>query len=478
MRTIFLLLSTLTCFAADLPRTLDTLVNSSPLAMRSNIGIHVTDLKTAKTLYARNEDRFFLPASNMKLFTTALALLKLGPDYRFETYLLMDEANRDLVLVGTGDPSLSGRAYPYNPIAPAGPPLGAIEDLADQAIANGLSRVQGDIIGDDRLYPWVPYPPNWTQDDVLHESGAPVSALTVNDNVIAITIAPSAHAGDLAMLNVSPPLEYFSVDNRIITAAGKGEPQVHVARLPGTRQILLWGRIFAAGATARELVAVDDPALYAACALYDALTRRGIVIAGRPIARHREAEEVYQPLPGKTLAMRISPPLVELLRVTDKVSQNLHAELMLREVGRHVGTGATRENGLAVLNTFIQEIGGAPADSRLDDGSGLSRNAEVTPRLLTHLLSYMFHSRVRDEWIAMLPVGGEDGTLARRMCCTAAARAIHAKTGTLARAVALSGYAQSKTRGWLAFSILVNDFAAPAAEIQTWIDKIALALVE
>ncbi len=474
---MLLVLASLTCLAADLAHSIDTLVDSSPLSMRSNIGIHVTDLKTGKVLYARNENRFFLPASNMKLFTTAMALQKLGPEYRFETRLLQ-EAGGDVVLVGSGDPSLSGRSYPYNSPEPAGPPLRAIEDLADQAVASGLKRVTGDVVGDDRLYPWSPYPPNWSQDDVLRESGAPVSALTVSDNVIALTIAPGDKAGDLAALSLAPPLEYFEIDNRIATVTGKGEAQIHLSRSPGSRQLLLWGTIPAAVVSVREQIAVDDPALYAACALYDALTRRGVVVLGHPVARHRAAEDAYQAASGVTLAARISPPLTELLQVTAKVSQNLHAELLLREVGREGGHSATRENGLAAMNAFLVEAGGSPADSRLDDGSGLSRNAEVTPKLVTQLLSYMFHSPLREDWIPMLPVGGEDGTLSRRLCCSADARAIHAKTGTLARAIALSGYADSKTRGWLAFSILVNDFAAPAAEVQAWIDKIALTLVQ
>jgi D-alanyl-D-alanine carboxypeptidase/D-alanyl-D-alanine-endopeptidase (penicillin-binding protein 4) len=186
-----------------------------------------------------------------------------------------------------------------------------------------------------------------------------------------------------------------------------------------------------------------------------------------------------EPESGVVLATRTSPPLVQLLQVTDKTSQNLHAELMLREAGRQAGHAATRENGIAALNSFLVEIGASPAvESRLDDGSGLSRNAQVTPKLMTRLLAYMYASPMHDDWISLLPVGGQDGTLSRRLCCATEAKSIRAKTGTLDRAIALSGYAQSKSRGWLAFSILVNDFAAPQAEVQAWIDRIAQTLVE
>ena len=502
--------------AADLAHAIDALVDSSPIAANANIGIHVVDLKTGKPLYARNETRLFLPASNMKLFTTALALLKLGPAYRFETRLIQ-EPSGDLVLVGSGDPSMSGRPYPYSPAGAPAPPLHAIEELADEAIANGLTSVHGDIVGDDRLYPWSPYPPSWTQSDPLGESGAPVSALSVADNFITVNFAPGAKPGDLATLSLSPPLEYFAIDNRILTVAGAGEAHIGVTRAPGTRQLLFDGTIPAGAAKVYANVTMDDPALYAACALYDALARRGVMLAGRPVARHRAAGDAYTPpeaRPGQArparpaqpagtsvapaepalsqegsvvgagsseatiLATRFSPPAAELIQTTNKVSENLHAELLLREAGRIERGAGTREAGLAALNAFLIQIGAASTDSRIDDGSGLSRNTLVTPQLVTRLLGFMYGSSLHEAWIAMLPVGGEDGTLARRLRGAAYARAIHAKTGTLNRAIALSGYAESKTRGWLAFSILVNDFAAPQSEIQAWVDKIALALLQ
>jgi D-alanyl-D-alanine carboxypeptidase/D-alanyl-D-alanine-endopeptidase (penicillin-binding protein 4) len=452
--------------AADLPHRLDSIIDTSPLAQHANIGIHIVDLKSGKPVYGRNENRLFLPASNMKLLTSALALEKLGPDYRFTTNLIR-EASGDLVLVGSGDPSMNGRAYPYQRDATPGPGLAAIEDLADQAIAAGLREVRGDIVGDDRLYVWSPYPPSWTQDDAVHESGAPISALSVADNLVTITISPGSSAGERAKLTLQPALEFFSIDNRASTVAGAGFPQIRVNRLPGTRQILLSGTIPARIGAVREQVGVDDPALFAAFALQEALTRRGVLVRGHPVARHRSATTPYHEPVGEVVAVRTSPPLSHILQVLDKVSENLHAELMLRAAG-----------GLDALGSFVGTLGATPDDSRIDDGSGLSRNDQVTPKLLTRLLAHMYKSKHREAWIAMLPVGGDDGTLSKRLCCTEDARLIHAKTGTLARSIALSGYANGKTQGWLAFSILVNNFAAPASEIQAWIDKMALALTE
>jgi D-alanyl-D-alanine carboxypeptidase/D-alanyl-D-alanine-endopeptidase (penicillin-binding protein 4) len=478
LRSVLLSLSVLSCSAADLEHRIDALADAAggPLG-RASLGIHVVELAGGKTVYRRNQDRLFLPASNMKLFTSALALLRLGPDYRFVTRLLL-EPSGDLVLSGSGDPSLSGRVFPYQKDSRMGPRLQAIEDLAGQAMAAGLRRIDGDIAGDDRLYPWAPYAPSWTQDDELHEFGAPVSALSVSDNTIALSIRPGARSGDPVELSLEPALEYYAIDNRVVTVARGAEANLRVSRLPGSRQILLWGSVPAGSALVHEEVAIDDPALYAACALYDALTRRGVVVTGRPVARHRAVTGDYTPSEGTLLASRTSPPLEQLLQMLDKVSQNLHAELMLREVGRVTRHAGTREAGLEELEAFLVEIGAAAAESRLEDGSGLSRNSLVTPRLITRLLAYLPTTPYRDAWIAVLPVGGADGTLQHRLCCLGETRGIRAKTGSLSRALALSGYADSKTYGRLAFSILVNDFSAPSSEVTAWIDKIATTLLE
>jgi D-alanyl-D-alanine carboxypeptidase/D-alanyl-D-alanine-endopeptidase (penicillin-binding protein 4) len=161
-----------------------------------------------------------------------------------------------------------------------------------------------------------------------------------------------------------------------------------------------------------------------------------------------------------------------------KVSQNLHSELMLREVGFVVHGSGTHEAALREMAVFLTETRTLPSEWRSEDGSGLARNDEVTPRALTRLLRYMSLSAQRETWISFFPIGGEDGTLSNRLCCVSDGSRIRAKTGTLARAVALSGYAESRANGRLAFSILVNNFAAPAGETRAWVDKIAMSLVE
>jgi D-alanyl-D-alanine carboxypeptidase/D-alanyl-D-alanine-endopeptidase (penicillin-binding protein 4) len=465
------------CSGADLEHQIDALVDSNGAPGRGSIGIHVVDAATGKTIYRRNEDKLLLPASSMKLFTAALALLRLGPEYRFTTRVTLENSG-SLVLSGSGDPSISGRVFPYQKGAAPGPRLQAIEDLADQTVAAGIHRVDGDIVGDDGLYPWAPYAPSWTQDDALREFGAPVSALTVSDNVVALSIRPGSRPGELAEVSVEPALEYYAIDNRLVTVAHAAEANVRMSRPAGSRELQLWGSIPVGHAAIEEETAIDDPALYAAEALYDALVRRGVAITGRARAKHRSATSDYQRPEGTLVASRVSPPLDQLLQTMEKVSQNLYAELILREVGLQTHHAGTREAGLDELASLLAEIGAPRDEARIEDGSGLSRNTLVAPRLMTRLLVYLQASRYRDTWISLLPVGGEDGTLQHRLCCVTEAGGIRAKTGSLSRALALSGYADSKSRGRLAFAILVNNFSAPASEVRSWIDKIASTLLE
>jgi D-alanyl-D-alanine carboxypeptidase/D-alanyl-D-alanine-endopeptidase (penicillin-binding protein 4) len=453
---------------ADLEQRIAAKITKAP----GIVGVHVVDLSNGKVIYSRNADQLFLPASNMKLFTAALALTRLGPDARFETRLVREPGGA-LVLQGGGDPSLSGRVYPFSATAPTLPTLRVIDELAAQAVASGLTHVDGDIVGDDQRYPWSPYPESWTADDAAHDYGAPVSALTLNDNFVTIAIRPGTHAGDLARIELDPAFEYFAIDNRIATGS---KDEVTVTRVPDARQLLLNGSIAMRTPVSRQLVAVDDPAKFAATAMYDALLRRGVAIHGRPVARHRIGTAGAE-VDGLVLAAVQSPRLSEILQAMLKVSQNLHAEMLLREVGLARRRDGTVEAGLSEMQIMLNEFRVSPSDFRSEDGSGLARNDVVSPRAFTALLAAMDKSELRDLWRSLLPVSGE-GTLNNRLCCVSETVVIRAKTGSLNRAIALSGYADSPVNGHLVFSILVNNFAAPAPEVRAWVDSVATMLIQ
>jgi serine-type D-Ala-D-Ala carboxypeptidase/endopeptidase (penicillin-binding protein 4) len=491
-RSLFLAMALSIASGADLKIKIDELLSKTPAMSNAFAGIQVVSLANGRVLYEYNQDRLFTPASNTKLFTTALALAKLGPQYRFKTQVGSEtriDANGtlvgDLIFVGGGDPTLSGREYPYqyHPGSPAGADYSfrAVEELADQLVAQGLKRVDGDVVGDDRRYVWEPRVDGWSNGDALWEYGAPVSALILNDNSFAVTIRPSAHAGELARIALSPNFEYFSIDNRVRTETGVVR-KIGMDRGTNGRQLHIAGVIPAGDGGMTELLAVDDPAVYAAEVLRDALLRRGIAIHGQAIARHRfsddAADSAQPPALRFVLAEKMSPPLSEILRVVDKVSQNLHAEVMLREVGLVTGKSGSREGGLAEMQEFLNTVGIAKDAYRFADGSGLSRSTLVSPAAITKLLAYMYKSGNRDVWMSLLPVAGVDGTLATRFQNHPEAQAIHAKTGSLSHVRAMSGYAETSRYGPVTFSFLVNNFDAPNAEISHFLDQIGVALLE
>jgi D-alanyl-D-alanine carboxypeptidase/D-alanyl-D-alanine-endopeptidase (penicillin-binding protein 4) len=485
--------------AASLPEKIDRAIEISPAARVAFWGIQVVDLDSGRTLYQRNPTSFFVPASNTKLFTAALALTRLGPDYTFVTRVVADAAPDstgliagDLCLAGGGDPNLSARAIPYRKGPAAGNPLAAIEELADQVAARGVKRIAGSIVGDDTWYVWQPYATGWGIEDPKSDDGPPVSALTINDNTITLSVHPAEHPGEIAWLTLNPPLEFYRIGNRVRTGPTGSERHVWFERLPDSLEAQLWGAL-PLGDRGQDLpLGIEDPARYAAMALRRALEDRGIVVEGDAVARHRFPNELPglhtappEPSgppsgqPGFELARRVSAPLIEDLRITAKVSQNLHAELALRAVGKARRNVGSFEAGLDELKTFLAEAGIDPESYSFHDGSGLARLNVVTPAAVVKLLRFMYASAARGSWISLLPVAGEDGTLANRFGNAApAAGKMHAKTGSLSHVSALSGYVERPGGHWLGFSILVNNYNTRSADVRGVMDQICNFMVE
>jgi len=473
--------------AQPLADRIGTALKNTATPRRGFWGVHVINLKTGESVYGSQHDRVFTPASTTKLFTTALALERLGPEHRFVTRVLAvrppDSSGRidgDLFFVGGGDPTLSGRNYPYKYAAEAGPPLRAVEELADALVARGLKRVEGDVAGDDTAYLWEPFARGQAQEDAIWEYGAPVSALSVNDNRIVMTISAGRQAGQPARISFDPAIEYFIVENRVRTAAS-GSARVFVSRLPGSRNLRVWGVMPLRAAPETRSLAVADPAEFAAAALRDALVRRGVTVGGKAVARHRFADEKQGGSAGSQgieLARRVSPPLIEILRVINKESVNLHAELVMREVGRIRRGDGSLQGGLNELADFLREAQIPAGEANLADASGLSTLNAVSPRAFTSLLAHMHRSPNGQLFRGTLAVGGEDGTLARRLTRSQNGRRIQAKTGAITRVSAMAGYAESPAGETLAFAILVNNYTVPAAQVRAAIDRICMLLVD
>src|ERR1700676_3105422 len=340
-------------------------VVSAPDLARGFWGIEVFSLSTGKTLYSQTADKLFTPASNTKLFTTAATLALIGAEYKFRTTVettgTLDRYGRlngDLVLVGRGDPNLSGRELPYDLRTQRNDdPIQALESLADALVQKGVKFIDGDIVAGDSYFAFERYGEGWSQDDLAWADGAPVSALTINDNVVFVNTLPADRPGEKAFVSVKPFADYYHLDNRIITTpAGTGR-KFFVNREPGSTVLTLWGNMPLDDAGANEALAIEDPAEFAAGLFRQLLEKRGIVVYGHHRTRHTElatlstfsvtatapsrggSDNDSQSRPLKldqpiTLASYESKPLLQDVRVVNKVSQNSSAEILLRLLGR------------------------------------------------------------------------------------------------------------------------------------------------
>ncbi len=470
------------------------MLRAHPLVQRGHVGFSFVDVETGKVLAQHDSSRLFTPASNTKLYTTAMALVRLGPNYRFRTELRTRKswvpgqtALQELELVGGGDPNLSNRTLPYsvNEESSASPRIPALEALAEELVQSGIREVDGNVTGVATRYSGDLYPNGWTIDDSLYGYGAPVTALAVDDNTITITLHPTS-VGEVAALEAHPAAAHMIVLDKVVTRAPK-ETTIHMTRRPGTSEIVLWGAIGRSSPDWRAEVALDNPALFAADALIGILRNRGVVIRGEARSEYRDLTELAPATPlnrtsaaETVLAVYDSAPLFQVLQVVNKVSQNLHAEMLLREVA-HVTSGVgTLQAGVNERQAFLDSIGITPNGTgfALADGSGLARQDLTTPDSTVALLRYMWQRPDRDLWLATLPVGGVDGTLQHRFQNIAGAERIHAKTGSLSHVNALSGYLETRHHRWLVFSIMVNGTSEHNSDVHDFIDQLCAAFLD
>lgn len=449
-------------------------------------GVLVTDAATGEVLYSRNPDAFFMPASNAKLFTTALALATLGPDYRVRTTVASSgtlDANGvligDLVLTGRGDANLSNRKFPFDKKEERdGPPERVLAEFAGDVSARGVKEVAGDVIADDSMFQHEKFPSGWLVDDILWSYGAAVSAIAVNDNTFSMELRPAPNAGEPARYEAGHAADFYTVENLVRTGATGSEEKLAVARDPGSRVIHLSGTMPLDAKTRRLTIAIEDPAEYAASLLVRLLKDRGVKIDGQPRARHAGGPLVDATAPQTVLAEHTSVPLSDEIRLTNKNSENLHAELLLL-LAAHEKTGANDyEDALKVESNFLKTAGIADGDVVLSDGSGLSRKDLVTPRATVQLLRYAATQPWGELYRSTLPVAGEDGTLSDRMKNTPADARVFAKTGTIGHGNTLSGYATTLRGERLLFSILGNNNNLHAQDANKVIDAICVAMIE
>jgi D-alanyl-D-alanine carboxypeptidase/D-alanyl-D-alanine-endopeptidase (penicillin-binding protein 4) len=463
----------------------DELLSGAAVA-KGEWGLLIVDAETGKTLYEQNAEKYFVPASNMKLFTTALALEKLGPEYRFHTTLESTgaitsegELTADLILVGRGDPNLSNRKFPYNLKEEFdGAPEKSLAELADKLVAKGVKKISGDIVGDDSYFLREKYPNGWEIDDMVWEYGAAISALVVNDNTATVTLTPGQTAGGAVQASVAPRTPDFVVDNRVVTGAAGVKPDLTLTREPGSRLVVVIGTLPEKSAARKLVLAIEEPALHAATLLKSLLEERGVRIDGGIRARH-EAVEGAGGVKPTVLAEHVSIPLGDAVKLVNKISQNLHTETLLRTAMRQRGTTWNSPDDLMkFVADFYAKVGIAQEDVIQTDGSGLSRHDMVTPHAVVTLLQYAETQPWFESYFASLPVAGVDGSLEERMKNTPAAGRVHAKTGSVEHVRATSGFADTPGGRRLVFSFLSNNQAGKNHETTDAINGLCVAMIE
>jgi serine-type D-Ala-D-Ala carboxypeptidase/endopeptidase (penicillin-binding protein 4) len=451
-------------------------------------------------VFERDSDKSFMPASNMKLYTSAAALDAFGPDFKIKTSVYATRPagktgvlKGDLILYGRGDPNLSPRFDTddpdrYNKLKPADT-ITAVERMADQIKAAGIKTVTGNLIGDDSFFAGDLLGPGWEWEDAQFYYGAEVSALTVNDNSVTITVTPATRAGKPPSIKIQPQTAYVKIVNNAETVAD-GQTRIGVHRPLDSNTVEFFGSVPRGASEFKVDIAIHDPARFAAELLKEALARRSVRVRGG-VERYDAVARGANPFDESKLfevAGVESQPLAEMLKVINKQSQNLHAELMLRQLGtRHAEAlslddygrpKSTTVLGAEIRRRFLQSAGIDVAPLSLRDGSGLARQDLVTPRSTARLLEFMLGRPYAKTWLESLTIAGVDGTLERRMRDSSAANNLRGKTGTLTYVNTLSGYVTTKRGQRLILSLMGNNYTGPGRDTTGVMDQICIMLAE
>ena len=429
----------------------------------SHLAVKIVSLDTGRTLYEENANKWLQPASNMKLYTVAAALDRLTPDYRFITSVYAttrpDAAGTmrgDLIVYGRGDPTFATRFTGGTDY------YTAIDELASRIVAGGVRRVEGDLVGDESHFSGGTLAPGWEWDDLQWYYGAEISALTINDNAVDLSVRPGLRVGDACTVTINPATTLVTIVDRTVTAPRGTPRELRVHRPLGQNVIEVSGKMPVDGSAYSASVAISRPALMFVTMLRASLEKRGVIFTGQTRTVDALAR-VSAPLPTGTLievANRQSPPLSVIAAQTLKPSQNLYTELLLRALGKATSIDlqqTSEEAGIAAIKSFLSRAGINPDKIIMVDGSGLSRGNLVTAETTLQLLTFMSRHRDANVFRDAQPVAGVDGTLRNRMKNTPAAGNARAKTGTLNTATSLSGYVTSAAGERLAFSLMINN---------------------
>ena len=486
-RTVLLALVAATAVAPVSAQTLAKRIDKrldAPGLDRHIWGVAVTDLN-GRLLYGRNADRMMVPASNTKLIVSAVASALLGPEFRVKTTLYGTGAvngavlEGDLVLYGRGDPTLSNRCYHVDTTV-AGvcdrDPVARLRDLARQLRARGVRTVAGDLVGDGSYFSDPTIHPGWESYDLNWWYAAPVSGLGFNDNSVAFRIMARDSAGGPPSISMTPDVGVASIDNRADVGASGSRSSFDILRAADGMTYVATGSVPAGSAARTEEAAVLDPDRFTALALRGELLALGITVRG--VVRSTTDSLAYRHARiGTPLAEVESRPLGDWIFPILNTSQNWFAEMTLKQLGRQFGTDGSWSEGLRVERRFlIDSIGVDSTQFALEDGSGLASNNLMSPLAFTRVLAFMRQHPCYPMFIAGMPQSGNTGSLRRRFTATPLEGRVRAKTGSISRVNALSGYVERADGTVLVFSVQANHHTLGSARMIPAIDSVVVEL--
>ncbi len=446
-----------------LQNQIDAVLQDSALA-QTRVGLKIVSLESGDAWYERNSHLLFHPASNMKLLTTAAALARLGPDFRFKTTLHADTAAvRDSLIAG--NLYIKGRANPDLS-------LDDLAWLAKRLQEKGITRINGDLVCDDSYLDDLHWGKGWMWDDASAWYWAPINALTVNDNCVTVKVTAGEQAGDSLRVRLDPPTDYVAIQNAGLTVDSLDSARIRAFKVKRKWKfpenvVAVKGGLPVGADEHTFVIDVVNAALFTGDLFAGALQQAGIRLDGQVV-------QDTLPDTSAVLVTHFSEPLTDVVINTNKISDNLSAELLLKTLAAEIRQPpGTADGGLSIIKQVLQEAGADTTKMYLADGSGVSRYNVLAPEHLIRLLVAMHRNfRVQAEYKASLPIAAVDGSLRHRMKGTEAEGKLRAKTGSLRGVSTLSGYTTTSAGELLAFSVMMEHFVVKTSEIRGIQDRI------
>ncbi len=454
---------------------IDTLLNNAPTDM-GWWGIKVQYPTTGEVFYERNPGKLFMPASNMKLYTTAAALCMLGPQYKYVTDFVTDGAvdekgvlQGDLIIKGSGDPSWSWRFFDGNYDSVM---VIFIDSLKEQ----GITSINGNLIGDDNIFDDQALGYGWSWDDETYYYAAQLSGLSYSENYVDFDLVPdSSNLGNLVNIIPKPMTDYLNVSNELVTVSSDTSTDWDYGRDRSTNNAWFKGAYRLERGEIEETITIHNPTLYTVHVLKERLRDAGIMVTGDPL----DVDDLPDSLNYEKMTRLFSyhsHPLSDIIAKVNRPSQNFIAETLQKTLGAEFGKEGSSYEGRKIEMMLFDSLGVDTRNIKLRDGSGLARHNLVSPNSTATLLQVMWDHPYRSYYMESLALSGVTGTIRKRALGTSAEGNVRAKTGTIGWVRALSGYTWTKSGEPVIFTVMINHYTIPTSQVNRYLDRIMAIL--